>query len=186
MAKINGFVLAGGKSTRMGQDKASLNWRGRSLLEHMVTLLSSSADHVRVVGRPPLPDRIPDCGPLGGIVTALDSSDTEGNLVVAVDLPLLTPRFLFYLRLSFENSPHRVLACKLGSHYPLCLAIRRSILPELEERLQIDRSVHGFLDHFQADIITENDLREAGFDARMFLNVNSNDDLDDALGGMHP
>src|SRR6266404_414333 len=93
-SSINGFVLAGGKSRRMGRDKASLEWRGHPLLDHMVHLLSTASRQVRIIGRDELPDRIPDCGPLGGILTALEITETTKNLIVALDLPLLTTPFL--------------------------------------------------------------------------------------------
>src|SRR5688572_11349828 len=118
---LTGFVLAGGKSTRMGRDKALLDWHGRTLLEHMVQLLSVAADQVQVVGRDPLPDRLPDCGPLSGIATALEASDTDANLVVAVDLPLLTVDFLKHLKSRVESSNHPIVACKVGAYHPLCL-----------------------------------------------------------------
>ena len=98
----NGFILAGGQSRRMGQDKAALKWGETSLLEHMVQLLSTVTTSVRIVGRGDLPDRIPGKGPIGGILTGLESTDKTVNLFVAVDLPLLTDDFLrlFHSRFS--------------------------------------------------------------------------------------
>src|SRR5713226_697505 len=93
---ITGCVLAGGKSTRMGQDKALLDWHGQTLLNHMVDLLRNVADPVHVAGRDELPDQLPGLGPLSGIATALEASSTDANLIVAVDLPHLTRNFLKY------------------------------------------------------------------------------------------
>lgn len=69
-----GIVLAGGLSSRMGQDKALLRWQGRSLLAHMCALLQAAgAQTLRVSGSYPVlpgvesvPDLVPRCGPLGG------------------------------------------------------------------------------------------------------------------------
>src|SRR5881394_2170013 len=90
----SGFILAGGQSVRLGRDKANLDWHGRPLLNHMVELLATVCDPVRIVGRGDLPDAIPGLGPIGGIFTALMSTATDLNLIVAVDLPLLTSHFL--------------------------------------------------------------------------------------------
>src|SRR6185295_9787276 len=100
----SGFILAGGQSVRLGRDKATLDWHGRSLLDHMVNLMSSVCESVQVVGRGNLPDLHPGLGPIGGIFTALSSSTTDLNLIVGVDLPLLTSRFLNYLRSRSESS----------------------------------------------------------------------------------
>src|SRR5947209_4054235 len=132
---VGGFVLAGGKSTRMGRDKALLDWHGKTLLDHMVDLLRNVADPVHVVGRDPLTDQLPGLGPLSGIATALEASSTDANLIVAVDLPHLTRDFLKYLRSRLENSSHALLACKIGSDFPLCLGLWRPMLPEIKRHL---------------------------------------------------
>ena len=87
---VNGFILAGGKSTRMRRDKALLDWHGRPLLVHMIDLLQAATDDVQVVGRDRLPDRLPGRGPLSGIATALALTSSDANLILAVALPLLT------------------------------------------------------------------------------------------------
>lgn len=175
---VNGFVLAGGKSSRMGRDKALLDWRGRTLLEHMVDLLTSATDLVRVVGRDQLPDQVTDCGPLGGILTALRISEADANLVVAVDLPLLTKEFLKYLRERLESSERGVVACEVEGKYPLCLGMKREVLPEVEQRLTQDRlSIRGFVDAVGPDLIHPPDLSDAGFDLAMFKNMNSENDF---------
>src|SRR5687768_2197395 len=117
---LTGFVLAGGKSSRMGRDKALLDWHGNTLLQHMMDLVSSVAGQVHVAGRDPLPDRLPDHGPLSGIATALETSGTNAILVVAVDLPFLSTEFLKYLKSQAERSDSRLIACKIGSDFPLC------------------------------------------------------------------
>ena len=103
----------------MGQDKALLNWRGQTLLQHMVARLQTVADPVHVVGRAPLLDRLPGLGPLSGIATGLEATFTDANLFVAVDLPFLTQEFLEYLRSRLEHSTRPLLACKIGSAFPL-------------------------------------------------------------------
>src|SRR5216117_4172813 len=122
---MTGFILAGGKSTRMGRDKALLDWHGRTLLDHMIGLVRTVADPVQVVGRAPLLDRLPGLGPLSGIATGLEASSTDANIFVAVDLPLLTHDLLKYLRSRIEHSSQPLLACKIGSAFPLCLGVWR-------------------------------------------------------------
>src|SRR5262245_10941725 len=132
---MTGFVLAGGRRTRMGKDKALLEWHGRTLLEHTVELLRNVADPVRGVGRDELHDVMPGLGPLSGTATGLENSSTDAQLFLAVDTPCLTVDFLDYLRLRIEQSRHLLLACKIESVFPLCLGVRRPALPEIERRL---------------------------------------------------
>ncbi len=158
----------------MGQDKALLDWNGVPLLNHMISLLQAATDPVRIVGREPLPDIIPDHGPLSGIATALEISSTENNLVVAVDLPLLTQNFLKYFSLKLESSSRLLVACRIGSALPLCLGIRKSLLPEIHRRLGTrDLSVHGLVQDCAAEILEQGDLETAGFRAEIFRNINT-------------
>jgi molybdopterin-guanine dinucleotide biosynthesis protein A len=171
---VSGFVLAGGKSTRMGRDKALLDWHGQTLLNHMLDLLRKVADPVHVAGRDPLPDQLPGLGPLSGIATALDASSTAANLIVAVDLPHLTEDFLKYLRSRLENSSHPVLACKIGSGFPLCLGIWRPMLPEIKRLLAARQlSIRGLIEGCNPEIVTEKELNELGFGTRIFANINT-------------
>jgi len=104
-SQLSGFVLAGGKSTRMGQDKASLTLNGLTLLQHALTALREVCREVAILGKhelygtlaPVYEDIFPGCGPLGGIHAALSSSQTQFNLIIAVDTPFLVPKFLSYL-----------------------------------------------------------------------------------------
>lgn len=105
---LRAAVLAGGKSSRMGQDKASLMLDGKSLLERAVALLQATgAEEVIVSGRPEHPlgvrDLFPHCGPPGAVLSLLaalnerDGLDGAPLLLIPVDMPLLTLPTLQYL-----------------------------------------------------------------------------------------
>ena len=174
---VSGFVLAGGKSTRMGRDKALLDWHGRTLLDHMISLLSEAAHPVQVVGRAPLPDQLPGLGPLSGIATGLEASSTDANLFIAVDLPHLTADFLKYLRRRLENSSYPLLACKIGTDYPLCLGVWRPMLPEIKRCLSAGfLSVRGLIESNATEVISEDDLRLSGIETTIFRNINTPND----------
>jgi molybdopterin-guanine dinucleotide biosynthesis protein A len=172
--ELTGFILAGGRSTRMGRDKALLDWNGRSLLDHMMNLAGTVANPVHVVGRPPLPDRMPGLGPLSGIAMGLEVTFTDANLFLAVDLPLLTKDFLIYLRVRLQDSSHPIIACKIESGFPLCLGIWRPMLPEIQRCLEARQlSVHGLIESSSTEIISEADLKHEGFDSAIFKNLNT-------------
>jgi molybdopterin-guanine dinucleotide biosynthesis protein A len=100
-----GVVLAGGRSTRMGRDKALLDWHGRPLLERQLDALrASGVDDVRVSGDRPdyrgIADARPGLGPLAGLAAVAGATTGETDLVViAVDMPLLQAAPLRRLRL---------------------------------------------------------------------------------------
>lgn len=98
-----GFVLAGGRSSRMGRDKALLPYRGTVLLDWIARQVCEAAGSAVIVGHPDrygalgwplIADLRPDCGPLAGIESALAHSQSELNLIVACDLPGLAAPLL--------------------------------------------------------------------------------------------
>ncbi len=101
---MNGLVLVGGKSVRLGMDKSRLMWqnvplylRGLQLLKPYcdLTYLSCRADQISAFAyQNLLVDRYPDSGPMGAILTALDHQPTASWLVLAVDLPLVNRSIL--------------------------------------------------------------------------------------------
>jgi molybdopterin-guanine dinucleotide biosynthesis protein A len=174
ITSTNGFILAGGKSRRMGQDKATLRWGNSSLLEHIIHLLSTVAAPVRVVGRGEFLDTIPDKGPLGGILTALQATDRASNLFLALDLPLLTPDFLRMFHSRFLKSEKPLLACNVAGNIPLCLGIRRELATEVERRvLSNNLAIHSFVEQSDAEMLNDDELRAQGVDLAMFANINT-------------
>ena len=101
-AEVGGYVLAGGKSSRMGRDKALMELAGRPLLRHALKKLRRVCMDVRALGANPefaayapiVPDLHPYCGPLGGMEAALSHSVFDWNLFMPVDMPFLPSAFL--------------------------------------------------------------------------------------------
>ena len=154
-----------------------LEWAGISLLDHMVQLLSTAAERVRVVGQGDLPDRISGKGPLGGILTALQTTDSDLNIFLAVDLPLLTPEFLkmFQSRLVAASSP--ILACRIGDKFPLCLGIHRSLARDISRRIADDQlAIQSFVEDSGPEVINVAELEHQGFETSMFTNINTPED----------
>ncbi len=96
---MTGIVLCGGRSTRMGADKASLPFGNATMLDRIVRILRPITDDVIIVGRRSqscanVHDAIEDEGPLGGIIAGLKASKTDLNIVIACDMPLINPGVL--------------------------------------------------------------------------------------------
>lgn len=136
--KIWGLVLAGGKSTRMGSDKALLLQDGETQLSRAVSLLEAHLDRVFVSARAEqaddaerskfeqIIDRYDDIGPVAGILSALDSNDDVSWLVLACDLPNIDDATVAYL-LEQYSAEHPFTAYESvhdGLPEPLCAIYR--------------------------------------------------------------
>lgn len=144
---ISGFVLAGGRSRRLGQDKAQLIWKNGTLLDHAVTQLREVCETVAVctarkdlsLGLPAIPDARPDSGPLGGLVSALEQSVTNWNFFLAVDLPLMPSAVLQWLARQARTATPEVRAIipeVKGLPQPLCAVLHGSLAPGLRRALE--------------------------------------------------
>jgi molybdopterin-guanine dinucleotide biosynthesis protein A len=151
---VTGFILAGGKSTRMGRDKAALLLDGRTLLEHALDVLrqavGNKSDAVSILGSrqlysghrvPVVEDIFPGCGPLSGIHAALTHTRTEFNLIIAVDTPFLSADFLRFMVERAVESQATVTTPEIGGYrQPLCSVYSREFLAIAEKALQPQRA----------------------------------------------
>ena len=131
-------MLAGGRSSRMGRDKARLPFRGGLLVGAVARAVSLAAGNVTLVGHselPSIPDRYPGGGPLGGILTALHHSSADWNLIVACDMPEVSAAFLGQLLAqAMRSQPGVVLPHGPdGLPQPLCAAYHRCALAPLDD-----------------------------------------------------
>ena len=132
--RIAGIVLAGGKSSRMGRDKALLEYKGRPLLHHMMGLLRAAGLSDIFVsgdlpGYPCVPDASPAAGPVGGIVSVIrGKQDYDGYLFIPVDMPLLSAQGLRLL-LSQDGGAYFI-------SWPLPLFIAPPVMPSHARSVQ--------------------------------------------------
>ncbi|HTC74974.1 MAG TPA: molybdenum cofactor guanylyltransferase, partial [Edaphobacter sp.] len=143
-----GFVLAGGRSSRMGQDKALLTLGGEPLVKKAIRKLSKvcagvsiagGTEELRQFGRV-IPDESVGCGPLGGIVAALEQSSFEWNLFLAVDAPFVPVSVLKALLFMVAGFPGVcVMARAQGVMQPLCAVYSRKALEVLKQELAAGR-----------------------------------------------
>lgn len=145
-----GFVLVGGLSTRMGQDKALLSSGSHPLVTHVAQMVAEAAGKVALVGHPDryrqlgfecLGDRQPNLGPLAGIEAALDSSRGDLNLIVACDMPGLNVSLLRNLLSRSAETQHLCVAARdaAGIVHPLCAVYRAACLPLVQRALEARR-----------------------------------------------
>jgi ABC-type transporter Mla maintaining outer membrane lipid asymmetry ATPase subunit MlaF/molybdopterin-guanine dinucleotide biosynthesis protein A len=145
--QASGFVLVGGASTRMGQDKALLPYRGTTLSAHVAAAVQETAGSAILLGDParygalgfPVQaDLVSGAGPLGGLYTALTVTQTDWNVVVACDMPGVSASILDLLveRASTTSADAVVAAGPDGEPQPLCAVYHRRCLPAVSTALQ--------------------------------------------------
>lgn len=148
---LGGYVLAGGRSSRMGRDKALLPLAGKPLVERAARKLQRLCAKVRVLSgnselavyAPLVRDNFADSGPLGGIEAALLDSELAWNLILPVDMPFVPTRLLedwIYLVLREPIGEVRVSMLLVGAQaYPTLLLIHREMRPYLRADLEMGR-----------------------------------------------
>jgi molybdenum cofactor guanylyltransferase len=184
---VTAFVLAGGKSSRMGSDKAFLQLGGETLLSRALKLAGAVTREVRIIGDARkfadfgevIEDVYRDRGPLGGIHAALSASATELNLILALDLPFLTPEFLEYLIVQAQKSSATVTVPRAGGGLqPLCAVYRRAFAEVAEQSLREGKNkIDALFAKVETRVIEEDQLIKAGFSAEMFRNLNTPEEL---------
>jgi molybdopterin-guanine dinucleotide biosynthesis protein A len=133
--RIAGFILAGGASSRMGREKALLEFGGVPLIVCTARLVASVAGSATVIGDSAvfrslgmrtIADDWPGAGPLGGIATALRASRALWSLVVACDLPYLTRPWLEYaVARALASQADAVIPMNVSGTEPLCALYHR-------------------------------------------------------------
>jgi molybdenum cofactor guanylyltransferase len=189
---VTAFVLAGGKSSRMGSDKAFLRLGDETLLARALKLAGAVAGEVRIVGETKkfagfaqvVEDVYRNRGPLAGIHAALSSSATGLNLMLAVDLPFVGPKFLEHLLLQARESGATVTVPRAASGLqPLCAAYRLEFAEVAERSLREGKNkIDSLFAKVKTRVIGEDELQRAGFSAEMFRNLNTPEEFESAKG----
>jgi molybdopterin-guanine dinucleotide biosynthesis protein A len=183
MKSIAAFILAGGRSSRMGADKAFLELAGKPLIARAVELARKAVPNVEIVGDPRkfsalgtvIEDVYRDCGPLGGIHAALTNSEAESNLILAVDLPFVPAQFLKYLFARAESSGATVAVPSLGGYFqPLCAVYRKAFAAVAERSLSKGKNkIDQLFREVALCAISQEEMVANGFDTSIFRNLNT-------------
>ena len=193
IATVAGAVLLGGASTRMGHDKANLELDGLAGATRAARLLGSLFAEVLLVGGEAPADapgvRVadtpgPECA-LRGLVGALEAATSARVLVLATDLPLVTPALLLALVAWPEAA---VVAPRSETRtQPLCALYRRdAVLREARDRLASRKlKLQGLLDAVDTAYLEPSVLARLDPDGHALFNVNTPDDLTRARELLH-
>lgn len=190
MFDVEGFILVGGASRRMGRDKALLDFGGQPLLERIARELSAVASEVSLVGaRQPyasfknVPDAYQQWGALGGIHGALMAAKTDWATVVACDLPFVTSELFERLATFVSNMTDAVVPIQAdGRPQPVCALYRAATcLPEIERLVATgEHTPRALLANVRTRYVEFSEIRDLPGAEHFFFNVNTPQELQNA------
>ena len=195
-SKIHGYVLAGGASSRFGTDKALAELQGKSMLTRTAELLSAVCSNVAIVAPTDklldssvetILDGWPGEGPLGGILTALldakkkDRSDSW-NLILSCDMPFLTHDWLaFLMQRALQSGGEAVVPQSAHGLEPLCACWKTSAHETISATFDSGtRKVTEALRKLRTEILDEQDWKRFDSSGRLFWNMNTFADYEEA------
>jgi molybdenum cofactor guanylyltransferase len=147
---ITGFILAGGKSTRMGTNKSLLTIGGLTVIERVVNLMkdlfreiiliTNQSEEYSFLKLPMYKDIHKNIGPLAGIHSALVNTKTDKNFIISCDMPLMTEDVIKYL---IEYSTNKLITIARADNFiqQLCGVYHQSLVPYIENI--IDKNIAG-------------------------------------------
>jgi molybdopterin-guanine dinucleotide biosynthesis protein A len=185
---MSAAILAGGRSTRMGTNKALLPFGGARMIEGLleklrplfpeVMIIANDPDLYVDLGVPIWPDRIVEKGSLGGIFTAVSSSRFPQTFCIACDMPLANPAVIAYLRDGAAG--YDVVVPRTSEGYqPLHAVYGRTCLPHMEGMIRADRlKIDRLFPMVRVRTVDEEELRPLDPSLRCFVNVNTREELE--------
>jgi molybdopterin-guanine dinucleotide biosynthesis protein A len=184
---IEGFILVGGASSRMGRDKARLTILGHSFVERIGEAMRPVAGRVSTVGAKErdafpaygnVPDMVESWGALGGLHAALEGCAAAWALVAACDLPFVTGELFRRLVMLREDSEAVVPVQRDGRLQPLCALYRTMPCREMARRMieQGERRPRALIERVRARKVSWDEISDLEGASLFFMNVNTPED----------
>lgn len=175
---VTAIILAGGKSTRMGEDKGLMLFEGKAMIEHIIKTVEPLVQEIIIIannkeyhqfGYPVFEDIIKEKGPLAGILTGLKQSTSDYNLVLSCDVPFVNNELI---QLLLSHNAEVVIPKKDNRTHQLIGVYNKSCIPTLKEELANDRlKIKLAIKGLNVKIVDANHI-----DNRIFHNINTKED----------
>lgn len=190
--RVSAAILAGGMSTRMGQNKALLEVGGKPIVERVlervrevaggdVMIIANDREPYEHLGLPIYADLLPRKGPLGGLYTALMHSGEEHTLVVSCDQPFLSVPLMSYLISQREGYDVVVPLNSWGYPQSMYAVYGKGCIEPIRRRLDADElKVIGFFFDVRVREVAGEEIDQFDPERLSFFNVNTPEDLEKA------
>ena len=184
---VSGVILAGGKSSRYGKNKAVVNINGISLIKRVlrvmetlfpsIVVITNTPDDYTFLNLPMFEDKIKGLGPLGGIFTGLEVISKNAGFFVACDMPFLNSDLIRYLA-SVRQGFDVVVPTFSGKFEALHALYTKNCLPAIEQL--IHDGVYQTIQLFQSvsvRYVEEHEMRRFDPELKSFSNINKPEEL---------
>lgn len=181
---ITAIILAGGKSSRMKQEKGLVYFNGKMLVEHVIDALKKITGSIIIItanpaykklGYPCFEDELKDKGPLGGIYTGLLNSATQKNLLVGCDMPFLSENLLSSL-INTCGDEDVLLTEHEGKAEPLCSVYDKNCMAHIRRLLEKNQlKITDAMAGLKTRVISFDN--EGWFNGDEFANINTIEEL---------
>jgi len=184
---VTGVILAGGKSTRYGKNKAFQTINGIPLIEKVLSVMESLFEELIIITNVPhtyshlefpvYEDLIAGLGPLGGIFTGLTAVSKEAAFFVACDMPSLNARLLRYM-VECKEGFDAVVPRIAGQMEALHALYRTSCIPAIRSLIDAHQyQVFRFFPEVSVRYVDENEIRQFDPELSSFFNINTPQEL---------
>lgn len=188
VSNITGYILSGGKSSRMGEDKGLKIFNGKPLVQTVIDQMQRAVDKVVIVsnnsdyqqfGLEVIEDEVKNIGPAGGIYTALQHSKTDKNFIVSCDMPFITAEAIAFV-LKNCNDSEIILPERNGQLEPLFGVYSKKCLPKWKTLMDNDCiKLQKMVTNFDLKLVHIS--QDNSFSEKLFQNLNTPNEFTNAL-----
>ena len=179
-------IFAGGKSERMGKEKATMPFKGNILIRHVIERIEDLADEIIIIGNVSqddikpgiriIPDKIPGHGPLGGLFTALYTASNPVVAAVGCDMPFVSPDlFAYQIENLISNNVDVVVPTTSSGLEPLHSVYRKEncLLPVKEAMERGENRLISWFPRVKLQILSLEEILPFDPFGRIFMNINT-------------
>ena len=180
-----GIILAGGKSSRMGEDKGLVLLNGKPMIQYVIEALKEVVSEISIIsnnesyhkfGTPVYSDIIKEKGPVGGIYTGLYHSTTELNFCISCDVPMISSDFIFWL-LNRSGNAFVTLPMYKDKVHQIIGVYSKQVLSNFQESVEKGHLKLSQVNNDMACEIIDIEKEYANFGELIFSNINTKNEL---------
>ena len=183
--QATGIILAGGKSSRMGEDKGLVLLNGKPMIQYVIEALKEVVSNIIIIsnnasynkfGVPVYSDIIKNKGPVWGIYTGLYHSTTELNFCISCDVPMISSDFIFWL-LNKSGNASITLPMYKDKIQQMIGVYSKQVLSNFKESTEKEHLKLSQVNKDMACEIIDIEKEYANFDELIFSNINTKNEL---------